>query len=374
MASESRRRNAVFGSNKLKLGTFATNTVGGIHTSAPDGYRPTWENSLRAAKVADSVGFEALLGLARWKAVGGEMPIEHRGGIVLDPFTWAAGIAMATKYCTVLPTCHAPTIHPLVVAKQAATIDHISGGRFGLNIVGGWNRSEFEMFGQQLADHDVRYEYLEEWLVVLERLWSAKEEFDFTGRFLTLKGAMSRPQPIQQPRPVIMNAGVSGRGQRFSCQHADCCFVTAGLGKEAIESYKKLAREEFGREVAIWTLGTIAQGDTKQRAEEFLNYFAVQHEDTLAVDAWVTGMAKESRTLDNRESRYARIVTAIGGNPIVGTATDIANQLEALSETGVDGILLSWFNFEKGLKEFSATVLPILEQRGLREPFRPPVV
>ena len=97
MVTESRRRNAVFSNNKLKLGTFATNTVGGIHTLAPDGYRPTWENSLRAAKVADSAGFEALLGLARWKSVGGEMPIDHRGGIVLDPFTWAAGIAMATN-------------------------------------------------------------------------------------------------------------------------------------------------------------------------------------------------------------------------------------------------------------------------------------
>jgi alkanesulfonate monooxygenase SsuD/methylene tetrahydromethanopterin reductase-like flavin-dependent oxidoreductase (luciferase family) len=52
----------------------------------------------------------------------------------------------------------------------------------------------------------------------------------------------------------------------------------------------------------------------------------------------------------------------------------LSSQLEAISETGVDGILLSWFNFEKGLKVFSETVLPILEQRGLREPFRPPVV
>ena len=373
MVTESQRLNAVFNKNKLKLGTFATNTVGGIHTSAPDGYRPTWENSLHAAKAADSAGFEALLGLARWKSVGGKAPIEHRGGYVLDPFTWAAGLAMATNYCTILATSHAPTVHPLVVAKQGATIDHISGGRFGLNVVGGWNRSEFEMFGQPLANHDVRYDYMEEWLTVIERLWSAKEEFDYQGKFLTLKGAMSRPQPIQQPRPVIMNAGVSGRGQRFACQHADCCFVTAGLGKEAIESYKKLARDEFGREVGVWTLGTIVQGDTKQKAEEFLNYFAVQYEDTPAVDAWMVGLAAESRSLNDEATRFARMTVTAGGNPIVGTATDIADQLEALSESGIDGILLSWFDFENGVKKFSETVLPILEQRGLRAPFRSPV-
>ena len=372
MVTERRSGNAVFNSNKLKLGTFATNTVGAVHTVAPDRYHPTWENSLRAAKAADCAGFEALLGLARWKSVGGKAPIDHRGGIVLDPFTWAAGIAMATNYCTVLATSHAPTIHPLVVAKQGATIDHISGGRFGLNVVGGWNRSEFEMFGQPLADHDARYDYMEEWLTVIERLWSASEEFDFDGKFLTLKGAMSRPQPVQQPRPVIMNAGLSGRGQRFACEYADCCFVTASIGKEGVQSYKKLAREEFGREVGVWTQATIVQRDTRQEAEAFLNYFAVQYEDTPAVDAWIAGMVTDVRIL-NAEIKIPRITMATGGDPIVGTAEDIADQLEAFSERGIDGILMSWFDFDDGIKRFTEGVLPILEQRGLRAPFQPVV-
>ena len=372
MVTESQRRNAVFNNNKLKLGTFATNTIGAIQTVAPDRYHPTWENSLRAAKAADKAGFEAILGLARWKSVGGKLPIDHRGGIVLDPFAWAAGLAMATSYSTILATSHAPTVHPLVVAKQAATIDHISGGRFGLNVVGGWNRSEFEMFGQPLADHDARYDYLEEWLGVIEKLWSATEEFDYEGKFLKLKGAMSRPQPIQQPRPVIMNAGLSGRGQRFACQYADCCFVaSSALGKEGIASYKKLAREEFGREVAVWTEATVVQGKTKREAEDFLNYFAVQYEDTPAIDAWSAGMAAETRGLDGAASRAARIVVATGGTPIVGTDTDVADQLEAMSELGIDGVLIPWFDFDDGLKRFTEGVLPILEQRGLREPFRP---
>ena len=374
MVTESQRRNAVFNNNKLKLGTFATNTIGSIHTAAPDGYHPTWENSLRAAQAADKAGFEALLGLARWKAVGGKLPIEHRDSIVLDPFTWAAGIAMATNYCTVLATTSAPTMHPLLVAKQGATIDHISGGRFGLNVVGGWSRAEFEMFGLQLADHDLRYDYLEEWLNVIGKLWSATEEFDFEGKFLTLKGAMSRPQPIQQPRPLVMNAAVSQRGQRFACQYADCCFVASSVGREAIESYKKLAREEFGREVAVWTQIPIVQRNTRQEARDFLNYFAVQYEDTPAVDAWAAGMAKESRSLDGNATAFSRMVVATGGEPIVGTAADIADQLETLSDLGIDGILLSWFDFEDGLNRFSEGVLPILEQRGLREPFRPPVI
>ena len=369
MTTPSQARNPLFNKNRLKLGTFATNTIGSVQTLAPDAYRPTWDNSLRAAQLADSAGFEALLALARWKGLASS-GIHHRGGVVLDPFTWAAGISMATKYSAVFATSHAPTVHPLIVAKQSATIDHISGGRFGLNVVGGWNRPEFDMFGLTLAEHDARYDYLDEWLGVLERLWSAQEEFDFEGRFLKLKGAMSMPQPLQQPRPVIMNAGVSGRGQRFACQHADVCFVAPGIGKEGVQSYKTLAREQFGREVTVWMQVPIVQRDTRQAAEEFLNYFAVEHEDSRSVDAWAAGIKAESRSLSNEQARFARMVIAVGGNPILGSATDVADQLEALSELGIDGVLISWFDFEDGLKRFNEGVLPLLERRGLREPFR----
>jgi alkanesulfonate monooxygenase SsuD/methylene tetrahydromethanopterin reductase-like flavin-dependent oxidoreductase (luciferase family) len=353
----------------MKLGTFATNTIGSIHTAAPDAWNPTWENSLRAAKMADNAGFEALLGLARWKSAN-PGPIDHRGGIVLDSFTWAAGLAMATSYSAIFATSHAPTMHPLVVAKQAATIDHISGGRFGLNVVGGWNRREFDMFGQPLADHDARYDYLDEWIDVIEKLWSSTEEFDYEGKFLKLKGAMSMPHPLQT-RPTIMNAGMSGRGQRFACEHADCCFVIGSLGKAEIDGYKQLARDQFGREVGVWTQIPIVQRQTRQEAEDFLNYFAVEHEDRGAVDAWMAGMASETRGLSGEQPSIPRLAIACGGPPVVGTATDIADQITRLSENGIDGILLSWFDFHDGLERFNEGVMPLLEQRGLREPFRP---
>jgi dimethylsulfone monooxygenase len=226
------------------------------------------------------------------------------------------------------------------------------------------------MFGLPLAEHDARYDYLDEWVAVLERLWSAKEEFDFEGKFFKLKGAMSMPQPLQQPRPVIMNAGMSGRGQRFACEHADCCFVAPGIGKEGVQSYKKLAREQFGREVTVWMQVPIVQRETRQAAEEFLNYFAVEHEDRQSVDGWSAGIAAESRGLSNEQARFARLVVTVGGKPIVGNGADVADQLEALSEIGIDGVLLSWFDFEDGLKRFNEGVMPLLEQRGLRQPFR----
>lgn len=365
--------NPIFNKNKFKIGMFATNTIGAVQTTAPDAYKPTWENSLHSAKMADRAGFEAILGLSRWKNPG-TPEINHRGHIVLDSFTWASALAMATHYSTLFATSHAPTVNPFVIAKQCTTIDHISGGRFGLNVVGGWNRPEFDMLGIELLAHDQRYDYLEEWLTVIFKLWEDKEAFDFNGEFLKLTGALSMPQPIQKPHPPIINAGLSARGQRFACQFADCCFVTSDpsvVSKDSIKSHKKLAREEFGRDVMVWMQVPIVQRRTRQEAEEMLNYFSVEHEDHASVDGWSLGIATESRSLTNEKVNFSRRTVALGGIPILGSAPDIADQLEALSEMGIDGILTYWFDFDDGIKRLSEEVLPLLEKRGLREPFVP---
>ena len=161
--------NPLFNANRLKLGIFGTNGKGGAQTFVPESYRPTWAASVETARFADAAGFEAIVAYARWK---GYIPgrADHPSGIVFDPFTWSAGIAQATQYSAVLATTYAPTVHPAACAKQCATIDLISDGRFGLNIVGGWNKHELEMFGTPLKEHDARYDELKEWLHVLERL------------------------------------------------------------------------------------------------------------------------------------------------------------------------------------------------------------
>ena len=368
-------RNAIFNSNRMKLGTFGTNGRGGVLTTAPDAHKPTWEATLRAAKLADAAGFEALLAFARWKGFTKASP-DHPSGVVLDPFTWAAGIAQATSYSTVFATTHAPTIHPIVAAKQSATIDIISGGRFGLNVVGGWNKPEFDMFGSQLAAHDKRYEHLEEWLHVLKRLWTEKDEFDHRGEFLTLKGAVSRPQPVQKPKPPIMNAGGSPRGQRFACEHADMCFVSLededhAAWKRQIDSYKVMAREQFGREISVWTVAGVVQRETREEAEAYLHYYAVENEDKIAVQAFTDRVTVESqgRTALQLQRARHRLAAAAGGQLLVGTAEDIAEGFQSLSDIGIDGCLLAWNNFADGLERF-AEVMPLLESRGLREPFR----
>jgi dimethylsulfone monooxygenase len=196
--------NPLFNDRKLKFGTFSSNLGHGCAISTIEGtLKVSWPTTLELGRLADEMEFEALVPVGRWKGFGGETNFNGPG---FECFTWAAGMAGATKYSSVFATSHVPTIHPCLAAKQVGTIDHISNGRFALNVVCGWFRSEIEMFGMPMLDHDRRYDMAEEWLDILKLMWVSEGEFDFEGSFYKVNKGYMEPKPIQQPFPPIMNA------------------------------------------------------------------------------------------------------------------------------------------------------------------------
>src|SRR5262249_54789322 len=142
-----------------------------------------------------------------------------------ETYTWAAGISGATTKASVISTSHVILNHPIIAAKQSTVIDHISNGRFTLNIVCGWNAPEMDMFGVALQGHDERYDCAEEWITIVKQLWTREEPFDFDGKFYKIKRASLLPKPIQGPYPAIMNAGGSARGRHFAVKHCDLVFI-----------------------------------------------------------------------------------------------------------------------------------------------------
>src|SRR5690606_5273363 len=131
-------------------------------------------------------------------------------------------------------------------------------------------------------------------------MWNEEEEFDFSGEFYNVLRGASMPKPLQRPRPPIMNAGGSPRGMRFACQHADMCFAILTSNdpdecRKQIDEYKNTARNEFGREVQVWTYCPVVQRDTRAEAERYLNHYAVEMEDTASVDAWSAGLASQTK-------------------------------------------------------------------------------
>jgi alkanesulfonate monooxygenase SsuD/methylene tetrahydromethanopterin reductase-like flavin-dependent oxidoreductase (luciferase family) len=370
-SADLRAGNPVLNDNRMRLGVFGLNSIGVALTLAPEAHQASWAGSLAAAAVADEAGFEAIVPYARWRSSVAD--VHHRSSQVMECFVWAAALAARTSYSAIFATCQVPVFHPVLAAKQAATIDQISGGRFGLNIVAGQRGGELGMFGAELADHAGRYEQAAEWTEVLQRMWSEPEPFDHRGRFYTVLGGYLEPKPAQAPWPVIMNAGSSGRGRAFAAQHSDATFVMFTNDRlehvrEEVERYRTLAREEFGREIQVWTPGYVVQGDTDAEAQAAVRRL-VELGDYEYADAWVETLQQTASFPDDVVRQLKLDMVAGGGGlPFVGSAETIARRLEAFADAGLDGVLLGWIEYEQGIRRFAAEVIPLLEARGLRAP------
>jgi FMNH2-dependent dimethyl sulfone monooxygenase len=154
-------KNPMYNDNKLKLGIFSANCSGGMAvTKVEERWENTWENNLDLVRQCDAAGLEFMLPIARWIGYGGDT--DFHGG-VLETVTWAAGLLAHTQNIQVFATVHTAFNHPIVSAKQLATIDHLGNGRVGLNVVAGWNKPEYDAFGVELsAEHAQRYAYAQE--------------------------------------------------------------------------------------------------------------------------------------------------------------------------------------------------------------------
>ena len=374
MSDDRHKTNPAFNGRKLKLGTFQTNLDSGCVMSGLDGrLQITWPNTLALAKLADEMEFEAIVPVARWRGFGGANDPQGPG---FEAYTWAAGIAASTARSGIVSTSHVSLNHPIVAAKQCAAIDHISSGRFTLNVVCGWNGPEMEMFGLPLTGHEDRYACAEEWLTIVKRLWTGDDNFDHEGRFYRIKKGYLKPKPIQKPYPAIMNAGSSERGRHFATKHCDLVYTVLRNDdfdalKSHVGGYHRLAREEYGRSVRVWTLATIVQAETNKEAKRFYDYYVHEKGDWVAAGNMVDAMSAEinQRAFAPERKRVIAelFVAGWGGYPLIGTKEQIVDGLAKLSRMGLDGVLLSWPRFEAGMREFRDVTLPLVKQAGLRD-------
>jgi alkanesulfonate monooxygenase SsuD/methylene tetrahydromethanopterin reductase-like flavin-dependent oxidoreductase (luciferase family) len=372
---EIRAAHPLFNENKLKLGVFGINWSGVAFVQSPARLVPRWKDSLEVARLADGMGFEAIVPVSRWV---GLVPGKPRDASAqnLESFTWASAVCVSTRQAGVFATCPIHAYHPMLAAKQAATIDQISGGRFGLNIVAGWNPTEAGLFGHTILDHDARYRRASEWVEIVQKVWTSEEEFDHEGEFWTIHDAYTVPLPAQEPGPPIMNAGGSGQGRDFAARHADMAFVslrTDELEEAAamVDDYRTYAREHYGRELGVWSHGYVVHSETDEEAQRKADELYANG-DFEAVDAMMAGLVKtHSAGVDDENFQTVRrnIVLGSSGFPLIGSTETIADRLQFLSRAGIDGVLVTWLDYPNGLRHFRQEILPILEERGLRAPY-----
>lgn len=355
----------------LKLGLFSANCSSGLAvTKVPDRWQGTWDDNLRLARLADEVGIDFMLPIARWVGYGGDT--NFHGG-VLDPVALAAALLAQTKRLFVFATIHTAFHHPVVAAKAMATVDQIGRGRAGLNVVAGWNKPEYDAMGIDLPqDHDDRYAMAQEWWEVVKRLWTEAGRCDVDGRFWKLSGVESFPKPYDGLVPVL-NAGSSAQGRAFAARNADCVFTIVGGpedGASVVAQVRSAAQDTYGRTVGVFTPSHCVCRSTRAEAEEFHCWYAEENADWNAVDNLMTlqGMHAQSFTPEMLQMFRGRFAAGHGSCPLIGTPDDVAAEIKRFHDAGFGGMTLSFVDYTGELAYFAQEVMPRLERLGVRQP------
>jgi dimethylsulfone monooxygenase len=363
-------RAAMYNGNALKIGLFGANCSSGrAVTLAPERWSASWPDNVRLARMADDAGIDFLLPIGRWKGYGGDTDYQ---GETFETVTWACGLLASTRRITVFGTVHAPLFNPLIAAKEFVTADHIGAGRFGLNVVVGWNEDEFEMFGVQQREHERRYEYAQEWLDAVKLAWGPQDDFDFEGKYIRLAKVRAKPKPYGGTRPLIMNAGASATGRSFALRNCDAFFTQASLrsAEETAQRVRDVNAEaaKYGRKIDVYTVGVVTCRRSRKEAEDYYRRCTIDNADWSAVDMILAKKNISPETVGEALFNTERInyANGMGGVPIVGDPDDVAAQLAVLSRAGLRGIGISFVNYLDELPLFRDEVLPRLTQMGLR--------
>jgi alkanesulfonate monooxygenase SsuD/methylene tetrahydromethanopterin reductase-like flavin-dependent oxidoreductase (luciferase family) len=322
--------------------------------------------------LADELELECMVPIARWKGYGGQTNVN---GSSFESIAWACGLLAATQRINVFCTVHVPLMHPIVAAKQMATVDHIGHGRLGVNVVCGWNEDEFQMFGVTKHEHDDRYEQGEEWWSIIRRVWSGQTPFDFEGRFYRLGMVQGEPRPFGGAAPLMMNAGSSPRGRTFAIANSDMHFDgvrSPEASAERIADTKARARA-LGREVQVWTPVGVVCRPSAAEADEYIAYL-VEHADWGALGHLAALHASDAARRTDAEGAFRRRgdvsterqVLARGSYCVIGDADHVCRELLRLHRVGFDGLVLNFVDYLGELPYFAQEVLARLEHSGVR--------
>lgn len=358
--------------NKLKLGFFSANCAGGLAiTNVPERWQGGWDENRALALMADRAGLDFLLPIARWLGYGGAGGFHDSS---LDTVSWAAGLLAVTERISVLATIHTAFTHPVMAAKQLATLDQIGHGRFALNLVCGWNEPEYRLFGLALPqEHEARYAYGQEWLDIVRRLWREEAPFDWRGVHFHLEQASSFPKPYGGSRPVIFNAAASAEGRQFALRNSDfllTSLVDLEKTKSEVATLQAAARRDHGRDIEILGVSHVVCRKTMEEARDYHRYYAEEHADWPAVDRLMSllGQHAKSFTHEELQQHRARFAGGHGTFPLIGDPDHVADMLARISGTGLAGTTIAFVDYGAEFPYFRDEVLPRLEKKQLRLP------
>ncbi len=358
----------------MMLGLFLPLQTGGWSQSTlPRRTDWSFDYNARLTRQAEALGFDVVFGLSQWLPKGGFGGETGYRENFLDPFVSAVALAAVTSRILLLGTIHVlyGPWHPTHLARFLATADHISGGRFGANIVTGYAETEPRMFGQTRPDHDRRYAAACEFIDICNDLWVGEDNLTFTGEFYRLEDAYVSPRP-RFGRPVLASASGSPAGFAYAGQHSDIVFISSPAGEMLSNALPLLPRHvgtvrdaatAQGREIRIIINPTIIVRPTREAAQA---YYA-QIMEAADLGSIRNFSARHAAGDSQSWLEHSARGRAVGGHlHVVGSPEDVVEQLQALHGTGIDGIQITFYDYEPELAYFGQAVIPLMHAAGLR--------
>ena len=353
-------------SEPLQLGLFMPNCSYSFSFST---YKPepndwTYSSNLEIARAAEDAEFDFLFPVSKWRGYGGTT---NYMSISLETFTWASALLSNTKQIKIFSTVHVPVFHPVATAKMGSTIDHISNGRWGLNVVSGWSEREFGMMGIEVIEHRERYQRSEAYIEILKGLWTQEPgTFNYECPWYKITGGDVQPAPVQQPHPTIANAGGSEDAKKMVSKLCDWAFITPPTMEAVnpqVQDIKGRA-EKNGRDIFCATPPFVLWRDSEAEALEEKAKI-VEQMDMEAAENWAKGLKVQSGSFDR--FTLEMYVVGAGGIPMIGTKEQVAEMIREIHLHGMDGLLMVFLDFHKDTIRFKQDIMPILKKMGVRK-------
>ncbi len=333
---------------------------GWLRNVEDEGMQANWEYVSRLARRSEEIGFDlTLIAELNLNDIKGE------DAPSLDAWSTAAALAAVTERLELMVAVR-PTFHsPALLAKQAANIDRISGGRLSLNVVSSWWATEARKYGVQFDQHDDRYARTSEWLDVVQGMWS-QSRFDYQGRYYQVEDAVLEPKPVRKPWPTLYAGGESPAAKELISRKCDA-WLTHGDPPEVIA--RKVAdlrerRERLG--LAPMTFGAAGYvvvrpaeaearreveriTDVRQSAKGFANY-----QDWIQNTQLEQKVSLEDYSVSNRGLRSG----------LVGTPEQVAERILEFENAGLDLLLLQFSPQHEEMERFAEVVIPLVNGVG----------
>ena len=282
----------------------------------------------------------------------------------LDAWSTAAALAAITSSIELMVAVRPNFHHPALLAKQAANIDQIAGGRLSLNVVSSWWAEEAKQYGLQFDAHDDRYARTAEWLDVVDGLWR-EERFSYAGQRYQLDQAICSPKPVRQPRPAIYAGGESEAAKTLIAGKCDA-YVMHGDGVDAIgpKVADMAARRsaaggpamQYG--MAAFAIVRDSEAEAQRELKRITQAPAQPPAGYANFDQWLSGTQLER---DLKLQEYA--VSNRGLRPgLVGTPEQVTQRIADLEGAGLDLLLLQFSPQPEEMDRFAAQVIAPLRR------------